>query len=308
MYNCLESISRYVNLDYEVIVADNHSADSSVSECEKFWDDRTFRLIELDENLGFAKANNIAAGQATGRIIHFLNPDTELAPGITQDYLQALLHPEFVYVNPLVNRNGSLENDRMPIPVLRNIRLWNAGSAEAQYWYKGASVIISTDNFRRIGGWCEDYFMYAEDLDLFYMLWQHDIRIQDARTKIFHLGGGCLCKCHNKETVHIRRRVVLCQPPDDTLHEHRGLPGACCCGDKDIPISQINDFLLFTCPFHTHQICTSPSSSPDCSPACLHSVSNIIFATASSIEYFSSLRYPHPSIRISNPQISRYGQ
>src|SRR5699024_9422285 len=104
------------------------------------------------------------------------------------------------------------------------------------------------------------------------------------------------------------RRVVLCQPPDDTLHEHRGLPGACCCGDKDIPISQINDFLLFTCPFHTHQICTSPSSSPDCSPACLHSVSNIIFATASSIEYFSSLRYPHPSIRISNPQISRYGQ
>ena len=190
LYNCLESISRYVNLDYEVIVADNHSADSSVSECEKFWDDRTFRLIELDDNLGFAKANNIAAGQATGRIIHFLNPDTELAPGITQDYLQALLHPEFVYVNPLVNRNGSLENDRMPIPVLRNIRLWNAGSAEAQYWYKGASVIISTDNFRRIGGWCEDYFMYAEDLDLFYMLWQHDIRIQDARTKIFHLGGG----------------------------------------------------------------------------------------------------------------------
>ena len=101
-----------------------------------------------------------------------------------------MLHPEFVYVNPLVNRNGSLENDRMPIPVLRNIRLWNAGSAEAQYWYKGASVIISTDNFRRIGGWCEDYFMYAEDLDLFYMLWQHGIRIQDARTKIFHLGGG----------------------------------------------------------------------------------------------------------------------
>ena len=194
LYNCLESISRYVNLDYEVIVADNHSVDTSVSECGKFWDDSNFRLIELDENFGFAKANNIAAGQATGRIIHFLNPDTELAPGITQDYLQALLHPEFVYVNPLVNRNGSLENDRMPIPVLRNIRLWNAGSAEAQYWYKGASVIISADNFHRIGGWCEDYFMYAEDLDLFYAINKKGIEIREASAPIFHYGGGSSSK------------------------------------------------------------------------------------------------------------------
>lgn len=190
LYNCLDSIRKYVNLDYEVFVADNKSDDDSVARCREFWENDAFSLLQMEKNIGFAKANNVAAAKATGKIFHFLNPDTELSLGITQDYLQAMLHAECVYVNPLVNGNGSLENDRMPIPVLKNIKLWNAGSEDAEYWYKGASVIISAENFRRIGGWCEEYFLFAEDLDLFYELWRHHIPILDARTRIFHLGGG----------------------------------------------------------------------------------------------------------------------
>lgn len=190
LYNCLDSIRKYVHLDYEVFVVDNKSTDDSVARCREFWEDNAFVLLQMEKNLGFSKANNIAAAKATGRIFHFLNPDTELSLGITQDYLQAMLHTECVYVNPLVNRDGTLENGKMPIPVLDNIRLWNSGSDKAEYWYKGASVIISAENFRRIGGWCEDYFLFAEDLDLFYELWRNHIPICNARTRIFHFGGG----------------------------------------------------------------------------------------------------------------------
>lgn len=188
--NCLASIAGNIRQKYEVIVVDNHSADDSLSMCSEFWGKENFRLERLDRNYGFSRANNVGAGLARGSVFHFLNPDTELQEGINRDYETALAHPENVYVNPLVNRDGSYENDRMPVPVLRNIRLWNSGSGDAAFWYKGASVMISADNFRRIGGWCEDYFLFAEDLDLFYEISRHGIPVRVAESEIFHLGGG----------------------------------------------------------------------------------------------------------------------
>ena len=190
LYDCLDSIRRRVDADFEVIVADNGSSDDSVSGCAEFWKDGRFRLMECYENLGFAKANNRAAAVASGRILHFLNPDTELEDGISDDYKEALLHPDALYVNPLVNRDGSPENDRMPLPLLKDLLLWNFCRRRARYWYKGASLIISSDNFRRIGGWCEDYFLFSEDLDLFYEIWEHGIPIKELPAVIYHLGGG----------------------------------------------------------------------------------------------------------------------
>ena len=37
LYNCLDSIRKYVNLDYEVFVADNKSDDDSVARCRECW-------------------------------------------------------------------------------------------------------------------------------------------------------------------------------------------------------------------------------------------------------------------------------
>lgn len=190
LHNCLDSIRRFVDLDFEVIVADNRSSDTSVRDCAGFWDDDRFILLECPENLGFAKANNRAAAVASGRILHFLNPDTELREGISDDYEEAIRNPDALYVNPLVNRDGSSENDRMPLPVVRDLVRWNFCRSRARCWYKGASLIISSDNFHRIGGWCEDYFLYAEDLDFFFEAWKCGIPVRQLHSVIFHLGGG----------------------------------------------------------------------------------------------------------------------
>ena len=190
LHNCLSSIASHVKASHEVIVVDNHSTDDSIACCGTFWAMTGFRLEQLERNIGFARANNVGAGMAEGRVLHFLNPDTELPPEIDRDYAVALGHPGQVYVNPLVNRDGSYENDRMPFPFIRDIFLWNAGSDKARYWYKGASVIIHASDFRCIGGWCEDYFLYSEDLDLFYEIWEHGFPIVMLDARIFHLGGG----------------------------------------------------------------------------------------------------------------------
>lgn len=177
-------------MDFEAIVIDNCSGDNSFELSSELMENPRFTFIQAGENIGFAKANNIAAEASTGRILHFLNPDTEVSASLNEDYLYALAHSETVYVNPLVNPNGSLENDIMPVPYLKNLLLWNFCRRSAEIWYKGASVIISRENFYKIGGWSNEYFLYAEDLDLFHKINLAGVPIASLSSVIYHFGGG----------------------------------------------------------------------------------------------------------------------
>src|SRR4030042_2551316 len=73
----LQSIFKLTQgLEFEVFVVDNASKDGSVQMVmQKFPE---VNLIVSNENLGFAKANNLALEQAQGKYILFMNPDTEL--------------------------------------------------------------------------------------------------------------------------------------------------------------------------------------------------------------------------------------
>lgn len=206
LYNCLKSIADSLSCRYEVIIVDNDSSDSSFLDCERsFSSTPGFVFVQTGENLGFAKANNIGAGLAKGSILHFLNPDTEVRPSLDADYANVLSDPFSLYVNPLVNRDGSLENDRMPVPCIRDLVMWTFHRSSARFWYKGASVILSAANFRKIGGWSEDYFLYSEDLDLFYKVWLCGIQIKTLKSYIFHLGQGS----SSRRWSNIEREVVV---------------------------------------------------------------------------------------------------
>lgn len=192
LYNCLESIEAELEgISYEAIIADNASTDNSIGLCNEFKEKTHFKFILSRENLGFAKGCNLGASAAEGEILHFLNPDTQLRPGVANDYRKVAANPEIVYVNPVINRDGSIENGKMVIPFLRDIFWWNISGSKARYWFKGASVIVSRENFNKVGRWNEEYFMFVEDLDLFYNFWKHSIGIAKLPTPIFHYGGGC---------------------------------------------------------------------------------------------------------------------
>lgn len=90
----LESVARAsAGLVVETFVVDNNSADGSADMVrERF---RNVRLIENEENVGFAAANNQAICEASGRHLLILNPDTLLQ----ENTLHALVrfmdaHPE----------------------------------------------------------------------------------------------------------------------------------------------------------------------------------------------------------------------
>ncbi len=98
--NCLDSIKKSVFKDYEIIVVDNGSADSSVEVLKRRKD---IRLVQNEKNLGFAEGNNVGVRAAKGKYVCLLNNDTlvdrfwlkELVDAIRIDDSIAVCNPKF---------------------------------------------------------------------------------------------------------------------------------------------------------------------------------------------------------------------
>src|SRR5262245_57402836 len=77
---CLASLfARPSPCSFEVWVVDNASTDGSLAMVRDWFPQ--VQTIQNDENVGFARANNQAARQSTGRYLLLLNPDTRVKPG-----------------------------------------------------------------------------------------------------------------------------------------------------------------------------------------------------------------------------------
>lgn len=194
LYNCINSILKSIKtLEYEIIVVDNCSTDNSLDICRTITDKRLY-LIESDKNLGFAKANNLGAKKSSGNILHFLNPDTELDGNINNDYKRIQddqdNNKEYVYVNPMRNLDGSVNYSKNFIPDTFNYLVYLFNRKKTEWYYLGATIIMSRNTFNFIGGWNNHFFMYEEDTDLFYRINKNKIQIIELPTVIFHLGGG----------------------------------------------------------------------------------------------------------------------
>jgi len=75
--DCLNSIyEKTLGITFEIIVVDNASSDGSVEMVRAEFPQ--VKLLANSENLGFARANNLALPSAEGEYIGLLNPDTVL--------------------------------------------------------------------------------------------------------------------------------------------------------------------------------------------------------------------------------------
>ncbi len=182
---CLVSVRKALEgIEGETIVVDNHSQDDSVSTIrEKYsW----VRLIENDENLGFARANNIAIRQAKGEYVLLLNPDTIVEDQTLKEVIT------FLDKNPkaggagvkMHNGDGTLapESRRaLPTPWVSFCKM--LGFSKRYYmsslpWdapcrievISGAFCMLRRKALDEIGLLDESFFMYGEDIDLSYRL------------------------------------------------------------------------------------------------------------------------------------------
>ncbi|HFD11098.1 MAG TPA: glycosyltransferase, partial [Crenotrichaceae bacterium] len=78
LYDLLSSLQVQDYDDVEIIMVDNGSSDGSVDYVAQEFPH--VRIVAIQENTGFAEANNIAAEVASGRYYFLLNNDVEIAP------------------------------------------------------------------------------------------------------------------------------------------------------------------------------------------------------------------------------------
>ena len=105
--SCLETLERHrASIKQEVIVIDNASGDGSSEMVSRRFPG--YRLVQLQTNVGYGSAVNIAVRQARGQFLLLLNPDVDVSAGSLDRLVQfACSHTDAGVVSPrLVYSNG----------------------------------------------------------------------------------------------------------------------------------------------------------------------------------------------------------
>lgn len=203
---CLESVD---GLGAEIVLVDNASRDGSLAMVRERFPGVT--VLEQEENLGFAAANNLAASTASGEALLLINADAWLHPG-SLDLLVAQLEqrPEVGLVAPRLRYpdgrhqfswspargviGEALQKARNPFEARKSVHGAFARSLAGlvgRVWYTAACVLVRTEAWCSVGGFDEGYFMYFEDVDLCRRLQNAGWRLAQARHALaWHAGGG----------------------------------------------------------------------------------------------------------------------
>lgn len=213
LHQCLMSVEKAIrDFTCDVIVVDNCSSDGSVEYLRKMHPG--VRFIENSENVGFARANNIAIRESNSDYVLLLNPDTL----ITEETLSSCLafmdqHPKAGVLGlKMLKENGTfaLESRRgVPTPSTAFCKMCGFtslfpksrrfGKYYMQYLDKeevnrieivsGAFAFLRRQCLNETGYLDEDYFMYGEDIDLSYRILKRGWENYYLPTPILHYKG-----------------------------------------------------------------------------------------------------------------------
>ncbi len=212
----------------EICVADNASTDISREVLRTEFP--TVRLIELDQNYGFAEGYNRALAQVEAEYVVLLNSDVEVTPHWLeplQDYMDA--HPDTVACQPklLSQRNKDYFEyagasggfiDRYGYPFCRGRIFDVVEKDEGQYnsvlnvlWATGAALFIRLADYREAGGLDGQFFAHMEEIDLCWRLRSRGKRIVCIPQSVaYHVGGATLKKENPRKTfLNFRNNLLM---------------------------------------------------------------------------------------------------
>lgn len=212
---CLNSVFEQSSMtNIEVIVVDNASSDGSANAILKSFGN--VNLIKSAENLGFAKANNLAIRKAHGKYILLLNPDTVILDNAIERLLKfAKENPDAgIWGGRTVFADGRLNPASswgfmtvsslffQAVGLSAIFRFTNFFNPEAYGGWKrdsvrrvdivtGCFLLITKKLWDSLNGLDETFFMYAEEADLCYRAKALGARpLATPYATIIHYGGA----------------------------------------------------------------------------------------------------------------------
>ena len=215
---CLRSVEKAAaGHDVEVFVVDNASCDGSVDYImERF---PAVNLIASEENLGFARANNLAIRQSKGEYVLLLNPDTIVAENCFGEFISFMdSHPDAGGCGAYmlhVDGTFALESRRgLPTPFVAfckmsglaammprsrtfgryYMRYLNENEVNPIEIMSGAFMFLRRSALDKAGLLDEDFFMYGEDIDLSYRILKSGYRNYFLPHRMLHYKGESTVK------------------------------------------------------------------------------------------------------------------
>lgn len=234
LVECVTSIEEHPpSVPFEIIVVDNASPEGGLEHfAEQF---PQVRLLKSEKNLGFSRANNVGFRNSFGRFILLLNPDTRIVGSALDLMLEQLcsisdagivgcrlLNSDMSVSTSSIQKFPTILNQLLTAESLRTrfpgSPLWNIAPLFAEQTgplkvdvIPGACMMLKRDVFERAGLLTENYFMYAEDIDLNYKVRKLGLSsYYIGNAQIVHHGGRSSSrqKVSHWSTIMIHRAMV----------------------------------------------------------------------------------------------------
>lgn len=218
---CLSALLAQTVAPHEIILVDNASTDASLDIARRF---PSVRLLAQNENLGFARGNNLAIEVASSESewIALLNPDAFAEPY----WLEALLVA--VQENPNVDFFSSKLLIAADTAVLDGAGdayhvsglVWRIGHGASVPSFQeqlrevfspcAAAAMYRRKALLEVGGFDEDYFCYSEDVDLGFRLRLAGYRCLYVPSSVaHHVGSGTTGGQHSDFAVYHGHRNLV---------------------------------------------------------------------------------------------------
>ncbi len=194
LLDCLKSINLVKNeAKIKTIVVDNASVDDSIERAKKEFSGSSVEFILNKNNVGFGRANNQALKTVKSEYVLLLNPDTILEKNVISGMLEVMVKDEKVGASTckIILPNGSVDltaHRGFPTPwaaflyFLGNDSLYHLSKMDMSQIHEvdsisGAFFLSRKSILDKVGYFDEDYFMYAEDIDLCFKIKQIGYKI-----------------------------------------------------------------------------------------------------------------------------------
>jgi N-acetylglucosaminyl-diphospho-decaprenol L-rhamnosyltransferase len=194
-----------------LVIVDNGSNDGSTERLSTAFPNSL--VLALDENEGFAVANNKGAAALPGRAYLFVNSDAFVeAPRSVQGLIDALERPQVgIAVPRLLNLDRTLQPTVSPLrsPAVAFVQAtglsrfvpnrfqpswsthWDHATSRRVQYAVGAVLAVSREAWELLGGFDESRLMYGEDLDLSWRAHKAGVGIWFESDAVFvHLGNA----------------------------------------------------------------------------------------------------------------------
>lgn len=150
-------------------------------------------IIQYIENIvpkGFGANHNAAFMQCNQNYFCPLNPDVQLVTNPFPELLRSMVQKNASVVAPLVKSSSDITEDSIRrFPTLVSLFFKAVGGQDGRYfitptsaglfpeWVAGMFMLFRSEDFRRLQGFDEKFFLYYEDVDICARAWKSGMKV-----------------------------------------------------------------------------------------------------------------------------------